>query len=99
MPENKSRFVLPCQQALALAVVAVVGLSAAGVVQLEIVSPDQGPGQAQGLQAAGGRDSEGSLVSSAPVRPKVRSIPLGVGSSAGHDRLTPKSGTHGSGPQ
>ena len=39
MAENKSRYVLVCQQAFAFATVAAVGLSAAGVVELKIVAP------------------------------------------------------------
>src|SRR4051794_9596861 len=92
MPENKSRFVLACQQTLAVAVVATVGLSAVGVVQLEIVAPGRD------VQAGRGLAPEGSLVSSAPVHPTVRTVPLGAGSTAGRDRIS-ESRTHGSGPQ
>src|SRR5689334_3339096 len=95
MPENKSRFVLACQQALALAVVATVGVSAAGVVQLEIVAPGQS------VQADGSLGAEGagaSLVSSAPVKPRVRTVSLGAGSTASRDRIS-QSGSHGAGAQ
>src|SRR5690242_9109294 len=96
MPENKSRFVLACQQALALAVVATVGASAAGVVQLEIVAPGRDL-QAGGLPG-GGVAAQGSLVSSAPVKPTVRTVSLGAGSTASRDRIS-QSGSHGSGAQ
>ena len=86
MPEGKSRFVLICQQAFACAVVAAVGVSAAGVVELEIVSPDRhAPVQALGSSSV-------SLVSSAPVKPTVRTVPLAGGTAAG-SRLPSKSGT------
>jgi hypothetical protein len=92
MPEGKSRFVLICQQAFACAVVAAVGVSAAGVVELEIVAPDhRGPVQALG-------SSPVSLVSSAPVKPTVRTVPL-AGGTASASRLPSESGTSSSDAQ
>ena len=87
MPESRSRFVLACQQMFAFAVVAAVGVSAAGVVELEIVSPDQ---KAQ-VRALG--NGEVSLVSSAPVKPTVRNVPFGGGATAGRSTLPSESGT------
>ena len=40
MPENRSRFVLLCQQSLAFALVAAVAAPAANMVTLDIVAPD-----------------------------------------------------------
>ena len=68
-PEKKSRFVLVCQQSLALGVVTAVAASATGVVELQIVAPGQEP-RAELVPR------ESSVTSSAPVRPKVRTVPL-----------------------
>ncbi len=70
--ENRSRFVLLCQQAFALAVVLAVAVSAAGVVELQIVPPTGSPVVA----AAGPDGGEAALVSSAPVKPTVRTVRL-----------------------
>ena len=51
---GRTRFVLLSQQTLALAVVGAVALSAAGVVQLEIVAPSQGSGAVRAGAAAPG---------------------------------------------
>ncbi len=83
MAENKSRYVLVCQQALAFATVAAVGIPAAGVVELRIV----GPGDA--AASAGGRHhaaADTAMVSSGPVKSHVRTVPLG-GSASGGMRL------------
>ena len=86
MPESKSRFVLVCQQAFACAVVAAVGVSAVGVVELEIIAPNrQAPVQALGPGSV-------TFVSSEPVEATVRTVPLG-GSSVGGSTLRPKSGS------
>jgi hypothetical protein len=92
MPVRNSRFVLVCQQAFACAVVAAVGVSALGVVELEIVAPDrQAP-----LRVLG--SGSGSLVSSAPVRPVVRTVAL-AGRTSGASRLPSESGISESAPQ
>ena len=39
MPENRSRFVLLCQQSLAFALVAAIAAPAANMVTLDIVAP------------------------------------------------------------
>src|SRR5690242_13254563 len=86
MAENKSRYVLVCQQALVFASVAAVGLSAVGVVELRIVAPSD---SAAGAAGAGGRHvvaAETAMVSSAPVKSHVRTVPLG-GSAVGGMRL------------
>ena len=80
MAENKSRYVLVCQQALAFATVAAVGLSAAGVVELRIVKPGEPAGAT--VPVARGAGDATALVSSAPVAPHVRTVPLG-GSASG----------------
>ena len=93
MPERRSRFVLVCQQAFACAVVAAVGVSAAGVVELEIVRPDrETPVQALG-------SSPVSLVSSAPVKPTVRNVPLPGGTTSGRSSLPSESGSRDDAPQ
>ena len=93
MPENKSRFVLLCQQSLALAVVVAIAAPAANTVTLDIVAPARpgSPGSvapaapatdSAATGAVGGGDSP-SLVASAPVKPRVTAIPLGGVSKAG----------------
>jgi hypothetical protein len=84
MPENKSRFVLLCQQVLVCGAVVAVAAPAAGVVTLDIVSP--APGQrsiSEGPAAVGG-----SLVASEPVRPDVTEIPMTGVSASGRRALT-----------
>ncbi len=93
MPENKSRFVLLCQQSLALAVVVAIAAPAANTVTLDIVAPAR-PGTPGSVAPAapatdsaatgtvGGGDSP-SLVASAPVKPRVTAVPLGGVSKAG----------------
>ncbi len=72
MPEMRRRFAVLCQQSTVLAVVAAVGLSAVGVVELDVVAPS-GPPVAGG---AGASQGGLSLVSAAPVEPTVRSVSL-----------------------
>jgi hypothetical protein len=89
MPENKTRFVLVCQQSFAVAVVGAVGLSAIGVIDLEVVSPDREAAASAAVTA---------LVSSAPVEPTVRSVPM-LATATGQSKLGPKSRTSASAPQ
>src|SRR3712207_2913347 len=63
---GRRRFVLIAEQTTALAVVGAMALSAAGVVQLQIVAPHQ-------PRAA----AAASLVSAAPVTATVRTVPFG----------------------
>src|SRR3954468_13665770 len=84
MREHKSLFVLACQQAFAVAVVAALATSAAGVVELDIVPPTGGA--ALDVPATGPSPS-GSLVDSAPVRPKVRNVRITTGATSGLDRM------------
>jgi hypothetical protein len=88
MAENKSRYVLVCQQALVFASVAAVGLSAAGVVELKIVAPSDSAAIAGGRHLAA---DETAMVSSAPVTSHVRTVPLG-GSASGGMRLPQREG-------
>jgi hypothetical protein len=83
MPENKSRFVLFCQQAFVLAVVGAVALSALGVVELRIEPP--------GARAAW--SSAGAMVATAPVKPRIRTVALGDGRAAGFQSRTTPSGS------
>ena len=93
MPENRSRFVLLCQQSLALAVVVAIAAPAANMVTLDIVAPARPgtPGVVAGsapvtdssvADTVGGGDSP-SLVASRPVKPRVTAVPLAGVSKAG----------------
>ncbi len=73
MSETRDRYVLLCQQALVLAVVAAVVAPAAGVVTLDIVSPSR-PSVQQ--NAAGPPSAAGALVASEPVSAEVTEVPL-----------------------
>ncbi len=86
MPENKSRFVLVCQQVLAFGTVAALAAPAAGVVSLDIVSPTPEP--ADNVTAAAA--SPVALVASHPVDPEVREVPLDGVEKAGLRALTPR---------
>ncbi|HYO38267.1 MAG TPA: FG-GAP-like repeat-containing protein [Nocardioidaceae bacterium] len=81
MAENRSRFVLLCQQALAFGVVVAVAAPAANVVDLEIVSPP--PSAAGGSTAGVDLSRSASVVASTPVRPRVSSVPLSGVTAAG----------------
>src|SRR3954447_11402684 len=93
MPENRSRFVLLCQQSLALAVLVAVAAPAADLVTLDIVAPTRPgtPGAVVGTapvtdsSAAGtvGGGDRPSLVASRPVKPRVSAVPLAGVSSVG----------------
>ena len=89
MPENRSRFVLLCQQSLAFALVAAIAAPAANMVTLDIVAPARphaagvtapapaGPGTSTATGTAVGGGDTPSLVSSRPVKPRVTAVPLG----------------------
>src|SRR4051812_27338388 len=96
MREHKSLFVLACQQTFAVAVVAALATSAAGVVELAIAPPS---GRAPLDVPATGHSSGGSLVDSAPVRPKVRNVRIATGSTSDLDRLPSHGRTAGRSPQ
>jgi N-acetylmuramoyl-L-alanine amidase/FG-GAP-like repeat len=93
MPENRSRFVLLCQQSLAFAILVAIAAPAANLVTLDIVAPARPgtPGAVVGTApvtdssasgAIGGGDSP-SLVASRPVKPRVTAVPLAGVSKAG----------------
>ena len=89
MPENRSRFVLLCQQSLAFALVAAVAAPAANMVTLDIVAPTppETPAAARPAvpasgAAVGGGDAP-SLVASTPVEPRVTDVPLSGVTKAG----------------
>src|SRR3954447_23125606 len=96
MHEHKNLFVLACQQAFAVAVVAALAASAAGVIELDIVPPD---GQAALGARAPGHSSAGSLVDAAPVRPTVRNVRIATGTTSGLDRLPGNGSSAGRSPQ
>jgi len=90
MPHSKSRFVLLCQQSLALGVVAAVLAPAADVVSLRFVAPPVqqsqagAPGPARDVdRATGAQSGTTSVVDTRPVRPTVSTVPLGGVSKAG----------------
>jgi uncharacterized protein with LGFP repeats len=70
MSENRSRYVLLCQQALACAVVLAVATPAIGVVTLDIVAPPSEGATAAAVATAG------ALVASEPVEPDVLEVPI-----------------------
>ncbi len=90
MTENKSRFVLLCQQALACAVVVTLAAPAAGIGSLDLVAPSTGA-RASGQPGQSG--PVGSLVAAEPVTPTVTEVPLTGPDRTGHDddRLTTNS--------
>ena len=87
MAENRSRFVLLCQQSLAFGLVAAIAAPAAGVMTLDIVAPphEQSPSAAPAGRVLGAaeRRTTPSLVAAAPVRPTVSTVPLGGVTRAG----------------
>jgi hypothetical protein len=76
---NRARYVTVCQQILVTAVVALIGLSAAGVMNLNFVSPN-GVGSTPGAVGSFGTDlapavqSGDAYVDDTPVIPKVREV-------------------------
>jgi hypothetical protein len=69
---TRSRYITICQQFLVTAMVLAVGLSAAGVMTLKIVAPENGTPQATGLAPAI-KVSE-AYVDTRPVTPKVQEV-------------------------
>src|SRR3954451_3149113 len=81
---TRARYVTICQQFLVTAAVVAVGLSAAGVMTLQIVSPeDRGPDASAMAPAV---DTSEAYVASRPVMPKVREIKVAP-------KIAPKSAT------
>jgi len=84
MPENKARFVLVCQQFLALGTVAALAAPALGVVNLEIVRPPpdvagstHGPAVGEtGRGDVPAARGAASLVAAGPVEPEVTEVPI-----------------------
>src|SRR3954449_6776319 len=76
MPENRSRFVLLCQQSLAFGLVAAVAAPAANLTTLDIVAPPHSrPSVAErGVVAAG--IAAPSLVATKPVQPRITEFAL-----------------------
>ena len=83
MPENRSRFVLFCQQILAVATVVAVAAPAASIVTLDIVAPS--PDTVTGGFAAPPGESR---VASQPIKPAVTEIPVRGITTAGLKALT-----------
>ncbi len=93
MAQNRSRFVLLCQQTLAVALVAAVTAPAASVVSLDIVEPPhQAPSAAPAVGDAGAAPAT-SVVAARPVNPVVSTVPLGGVSKAGLRALADPSGS------
>ncbi len=83
MAPNRSRFVLLCQQSLALGLVVAVATPAANMVSLDIVAP---PDRAQADHAPAaptGQPGARSVVDVRPVKPVVSTVPLGGVSKEG----------------
>src|SRR3954447_24363350 len=81
---TRSRYITICQQFLVTGVVLVVGLSAAGVMTLQIVAPAERAPQATGLAPAV-RVSD-AYAATAPVTPKVREVKVaGIDPQAAKD--------------
>ena len=96
MAQNRSRFVLLCQQSLALGLVVAVAAPAADVVSLDIVEPPHQRPSAQAPAVAGsGAASATSVVAAAPVKPVVSTVPLGGVSKAGLRALQSSTGSAG----
>ncbi|MGZ4456819.1 MAG: FG-GAP-like repeat-containing protein [Nocardioides sp.] len=92
MRENKSRFVVVCQQLLAVGAVVAMAAPAAGVVTLDIVG--QHPAVAPRADSAA---DAGSLVASAPVKPVVHEVTVGGVDPRGLAALSAPGGTEASG--
>jgi hypothetical protein len=82
MAQNRSRFVLLCQQTLAFGVVLAIAAPAANLVTLDIVAPPRPRTEAR-AQPTGGAAGTVSVVASRPVRPQVTRVPLRGVSKAG----------------
>ena len=81
---SRARYVTICQQFLVTAVVLVVGLSAAGVMTLQIVAPEGRAPQASGMAPA--IKVSDAYVDTAPVTPKVRDVKVsGIDQSTARD--------------
>ena len=87
MPENRSRFVLFCQQILVVGTVVAVAAPAVGIVTLDIVAPS--PNTVTGAIADPALES---LVASRPVTPAVTEVPVRGIEVAGLKALTAKTG-------
>src|SRR5664279_153046 len=87
MPENRSRFVLFCQQILVVGTVVAVAAPAVGIVTLDIVAPS--PNTVTGAIADPALES---LVASRPVSPAVTEVPVRGIEVAGLKALTAKTG-------
>ena len=73
---NRRRFVLACQQAFAVAVVTTIAVPAASLVELDILGPSSTGGSGTAAPASPHAAQEVSVVTSAPVDPKVTSVSL-----------------------
>jgi hypothetical protein len=81
---SRSRYITICQQFLVTAVVLVVGLSAAGVMTLQIVAPEAGAPEATGMAPAV-KVSE-AYAATKPVTPKIHEVKVvGVDPQAAKD--------------
>ncbi|HEX2892931.1 MAG TPA: FG-GAP-like repeat-containing protein [Marmoricola sp.] len=69
---SRARYVTICQQFLVTAVVLVVGLSAAGVMTLQIVSPESRAAQASGMAPA--VKVSDAYADTRPVTPKINEV-------------------------
>jgi N-acetylmuramoyl-L-alanine amidase/FG-GAP-like repeat len=97
MAHNRSRFVLLCQQSLAVAVVAAITAPAANLVSLDIVAPPRGGQAGAGIAQPPSGSAGASEVATRPVEPTVSKVPLTGVSKAGlralRGRQAPSPGT------
>jgi hypothetical protein len=90
MAFNKARYVTVCQQLLVTGLVSAVGLTAAGVLTLDIVSPEsagQGPAAADRLPTL---KADRGYVDTKPVTPEVRQVPVTTARAVSAERATPR---------
>jgi hypothetical protein len=83
MAHNKSRFVLLCQQSLAIGLVAAIAAPAADLVSLDIVAPPHGEQAEAGTAPSPSGSAGASVVASRPVQPVVSNVPFTRVSKAG----------------
>ena len=87
MPQNKGRFILLCQQALATATVLAVMTPAASMITLDIAAPEPPTAGAGSASPRG----EASLVATQPVKPDVVEVEVDGVDQEGLDAVTPSS--------
>lgn len=89
MSFNRARYVTICQQVLVTATTVAVGLSAAGVMTLTIVTPEESVSSADASDlSAAVYERDRTYVEAAPVEPKVREIAIAPEAAPQPERTT-----------